>query len=258
MAGVVIAVGVPFAILIIWSFAFRWTFPDVMPEQWGLHAWSYTAGASSQVGKGLWNSTVIGLIVTGMATVIGLPAARVLGLHRFRGKGVVEGLLLAPIVVPAIVATMGLHVIFIRLGLAGTYLGVSLVHLIPALPYFVLILAGVFANYRTELEETARTLGAGRVQVFVLITLPGIGPGVAVAAMFTFLVSWSQYVTTLLIGSGRVITLPLVLFPLITGSDHATAAAVSLVFVVPALVVMVLTSRRLSADPAIVGRAGPL
>lgn len=258
VAGVVAAVGLPIAVLVLWSFAFRWTFPDVIPGEWGLDAWSYVASATSLVGEGLWNSIVIGLIVTALATAIGLPAARVLGLHRFRGKGVVEGLLLLPIVVPAIVATMGLHVIFIRLGLTGTYLGVSLVHLIPALPYFVLIMAGVFANYSTELEETARTLGAGRVQVFVRITLPAIGPGIAVAAMFSFLVSWSQYVTTLLIGSGTVITLPMVLFPFITGSDHATAAAVSLVFLVPAILVMVATSRRLFADPAVVGRAGPL
>jgi putative spermidine/putrescine transport system permease protein len=256
--GVVVVVGVPLTVLIIWSFAFRWTFPDVLPEEWGLDAWSYTVSATSQVSEGLWNSIVIGLIVTALATAIGLPAARVLGLHRFRGKGVVEGLLLLPIVVPAIVATMGLHVIFIRLGLTGTYLGVSLIHLIPALPYFVLIMAGVFSNYRTELEETARTLGARPLQVFVWVTLPAIGPGVAVAAMFSFLVSWSQYVTTLLIGSGRVITLPLVFFPFITGSDHATAAAVSLVFLVPAILVMVVTSRRLSADPADLGRAGPL
>lgn len=258
VTGVVVAVGVPLLVLIVWSFAFRWTFPDVLPEEWGLDAWSYTTSATAQVGEGLWNSIVIGLIVTALATAIGLPAARLLGLHRFRGKGVIEGLLLLPIVVPAIVATMGLHVIFIRLGLAGTRLGVSLIHLIPALPYFVLVMAGVFANHRTELEETARTLGAGRVQVFARITLPAIGPGLAIAAMFSFLVSWSQYVTTLLIGAGRVITLPLVLFPFIGGSDHATAAAISIVFVAPAILVMIFTSRRLFADPAVVGRPGPL
>lgn len=256
--GVIVSVTVPIAVLLVWSFAFRWSFPDVIPEQWGLDAWSYTFGTSSQVGEGLWNSLVVGLIVTALAIVIGLPAGRALGQYRFRGKGAIEGLLLLPIVVPVIVAPMGIHVIFIRLGLTGTHLGVSLIHLIPAVSYFVLIMASVFANYATELEETARTLGAGRIQVFFRITLPSIGPGLAVAAMFAFLVSWSQYVPTLLIGSGRVITLPLVLFPFITGSDHATAAAVSLVFVAPAILVMLITSRRLAADPAPVGEVGPL
>jgi len=255
---IVISVGLPLAALIVWSLAFRWNFPDVLPAQWGLDAWSYTISPASRVGEGLWNSLVIGVIVTALANVIGLPAARALGLHEFRGKSIVEWMLLMPIIVPAIVATMGIHVIFIKLGLTGTYLGVSLVHLIPAIPYFVLITASVFANYGTELEETARTLGAGRTQVFLRVTLPAIGPGLVVASMFTFLVSWSQYVTTLLIGSGRVITLPLVLFPFISGSNHANASAISLVFVAPAIVVLVLTSRRLSVDKAVMGGFGRL
>ncbi|MPZ12745.1 MAG: ABC transporter permease subunit, partial [Kiloniellaceae bacterium] len=102
------------------------------------------------------------------------------------------------------------------------------------------------------------SLGAGRVQVFLQVTLPAIAPGLLVASMFTFLVSWSQYVTTLLIGGGRVITLPLVLFPVITGGNSSNAAAISLVFVAPAIVVLILTSRKLSEDSAIMGGFGRL
>ncbi len=255
---VVAAIGLPLIALVVWSFAFHWRFPAVLPSEWGLNAWSYTASPSSRVGEGLWNSLVIGVVVTTLANVIGLPASRALGLYQFRGKSLVVWLLLMPIIVPAIVATMGIHVIFIRLGFTGTYLGVSLVHLIPAIPYFVLIMASVFASYRTELEETARTLGAGRIQVFLRVTLPAIGPGMAVASMLTFLVSWSQYVTTLLIGGGRIITLPLVLFPFISGGSHANAAAISLVFLAPALVVLALTSRRLMADSGVMGGLGRL
>lgn len=255
---ILVSIGLPLIALVAWSFAFRWNFPDVLPSEWGLNAWSYAVSPESRVGEGLWNSLVIGVIVTTLANVIGLPASRALGLRRFRGRSLVQWVLLMPVIVPAIVATMGIHVIFIRVGLTGTHLGVSLVHLIPAIPYFVLIMASVFANYGTELEETARTLGAGRTQVFVRVTLPAIGPGLAVASMLTFLVSWSQYVTTLLIGGGRIITLPLVLFPFISGGSHANAAAISLVFMAPALVVLVLTSRRLLADSTVMGGFGRL
>lgn len=255
---VAVSVGLPLAALGVWSLAFRWNFPDVLPTQWGLDAWSYATSPVSRVGEGLWNSLVVGVLVMMLANAVGLPAARALGLHQFRGKRLVEWLLLMPIIVPAIVATMGIHVIFIRLGLAGTHLGVSLVHLIPAVPYFVLIMAGVFANYDTGLEDTARTLGAGRVQVLLRITLPAIAPGLAVASMMTFLVSWSQYVTTLLIGGGRVVTLPLVLFPLIAGPNQANAAAISLILLSPALVVLALTTRRLVSDSAPIGGLGRL
>ncbi len=255
---IVVTVGLPLSALIVWSMAFRWNYPDVLPEQWGRQAWSYVASPSSRVFEGLRHSLVTGVLVTAMANVIGLPTARALGMHEFRGKGLVEWLLLMPIIVPAIVATMGIHIMFLRWGLTGSYFGIALVHLIPALPYFVLITASVFANYGTELEDTARTLGAGRAQVFVWVTLPAIGPGLTVASMFTFLVSWSQYVTTLLIGGGRIITLPMVLFPFLAAGDNANAAAVSLVFVAPAIVVLVLTSRRLNTDSTVMGGFGRL
>jgi putative spermidine/putrescine transport system permease protein len=258
VAAIVVTVGLPIVALIVWSLAFRWRYPGLLPEQWGARAWSYVVDPSSRVAEGLRHSLVIAIIVTALANVIGLPTARALGMHDFRGKAIVEWLLLMPIIVPAIVAAMGIHIMFLRWGLTGSYVGLALVHLIPALPYFVLITASVFANYGTELEDTARTLGAGRAQVFVRITLPAIGPGLVVASMFTFLVSWSQYATTLLIGGGRIITLPMVLFPFLAAGDKTNSAAISLVFVAPAIVALVLTSRRLNTESSVMGGFGRL
>ncbi len=163
--------------LVVWSFAFRWNFPNLLPTEWGGRAWSYVADDSSRVVEGLWNSTKLGVLVTLMAIVVGLPASRALGQHEFRGKSTIEWLLMMPIIVPAFVATMGIHQIFIRLRLTETLFGVALVHLIPAIPYFVLVMASVFANYGTALEETARTLGANRYPVFRYVTLPAISSG---------------------------------------------------------------------------------
>jgi len=255
---VVVVIIVPLAALITWSFAFRWNFPSVVPTEWGLRAWSYVASDSSRVAEGLWNSTRLAVLVTIMAMIVGLPAARVLGQSVFKGKGTIEWLLIMPIIVPTLVATMGIHQIFIRLRLTGTLFGVALVHLIPAIPYFVLVMASVFANYGTELEDTARTLGANTYRVFRYVTLPAISSGLVVASMFTFLISWGQYVTTLLIGGGTFVTLPLVLFPFLSGGNQATASAISLVFVAPAIVALVITSRQLGRESALMGGFGKL
>ena len=252
----VIAILAPIVPQIIWSFAGRWFFPDLLPSQWSLDSWRYVFSASSRVGEGLVNSLIIALIVSVLSVIVGLPAARAIALHKFRGKGLVEWLLMVPILVPGIVAVMGIHILFIRYRLTDTYMGVALVHLIPSIPYMVLVMASVFANYGTELEETARTLGASPLRVFWHVTLPGIFPGLLVATMFTFLISWSQYVTTLLIGGGRIITLPLVLFPFISGSNQSAAAAISLVFVAPAIVVLIFTSRQLGRESAVMGGFG--
>lgn len=242
----------------VWSFSHRWLYPALLPTQWSIEPWEYVLSSSSRVGEGFVNSMAIAIVVSFLSILVGMPAARALALHNFRGKGVIEWLLMVPIIVPGIVATMGIHQVFIRLKLTDTFIGVCLVHLIPTIPYMVLVMSSVFANYGTELEDTARTLGAGPLAVFRFVTLPGIFAGLLVSTMFTFLISWGQYITTLLIGGGTIITLPMVLFPFISGTNYSNAAAISLVFVAPAILVLILTSRQLGRESAVMGGFGRL
>jgi putative spermidine/putrescine transport system permease protein len=258
VAVILIAILGPIIPQIVWSFAFRWYFPDLLPSEWSLDSWQYVFSESSRVVEGLVNSVMIALTVSLLAVLVGLPAGRAIGLYAFRGKGLIEWLLMVPIIVPGIVAVLGIHIMFIRYRLTDTFMGVALVHLIPTIPYMVLVMAGVFANYGTDLEDTARTLGANWIQTFWHVTLPAIFPGLLVATMFAFLISWGQYVTTLLIGGGKYITLPLVLFPFISGANYSTAAAISLVFVAPAIIVLIFTSRSLSTDSSVMGGFGRL
>lgn len=258
VAAIVLGVLLPLLPLVLWSFADKWFYPSLLPETWTLAVWRYVASPSSRVVEALFTSTLVASAVVAICVLIGLPAARALALYRFRGRGVVEWLLLLPIVVPTLVVAMGIQIAMIRLGLADTLPGVVVVHLAPALPYFVLVMTGVFANYSTDLEATARTLGAAPWRVFWHVTLPGILPGLVVAAMFTFLVSWSQYITTVLVGGGRIVTLPMVLFPLIGSANHGAAAAVSIVFVLPALVILIYATRTLHQGADALGGFGKL
>lgn len=255
---IVVAVLAPIIPQIVWSFVHRWLFPALLPNQWSLEPWQYVFSQSSRVGEGFVNSLLIALLVSFLSILVALPASRAIALHEFRGKGVIEWLLMVPIIVPGVVATMGIHQVFIRLHLTDTFLGVSLIHLIPCIPYMVLVMSSVFANYGTELEDTARSLGASPLRVLWHVTLPGILPGLLVSTMFTFLISWSQYITTVLIGGGNIITLPMVLFPFISGSNYANAAAISLVFVAPAILVLILTSKQLGRESAVMGGFGRL
>jgi putative spermidine/putrescine transport system permease protein len=245
----------PFVPLIFWSISHRWFFPTIIPDELSDRAWSYIFSERSGVMEGLVNSLLIALLVAVVAAAIGLSGGRALGLYRFRGKRIVELVLLAPVIVPAIAVSMGIQVMFIRYGLADTIAGVVLVHLIPTIPYVVLVMGAVFANYDTSYEEQARVLGANPFRVFLHVTLPAVLPGLIVAAFFAFLISWSEYLMTLIIGGGLVVTLPLLLFDFV-GSDPAIAAALSLFFIAPAIVLMILTSRYLSGDDAAVGGIG--
>lgn len=250
VSGLTIVLLLPLLPLVISAFSQRWLFPAVLPTEWGLRAWRYLLDPNTRLLAALANSLIVALIVTALSISIALPAARVLGLARFRGKALVEFLILAPTVVPAFAAAMGIQVLFIRYGLADTRLGVILVHLIPVLPYAVLILAGIFANYDVGYEQQARVLGADPWRVFWRVTLPTILPGIIVAALFAFLISWSQYLLTLLIGGGQVLTLPVLLLAFANSGDYAITAALSLVFMAPALLALVFSARHLAGGQA--------
>lgn len=244
----------PFAAFLINSFAFRWFYPQLIPAEWSLDAWNSVL--NDDLIEALQNSIVIAVGVTIVSVIIGLPAARAMGLYQFRGKRLVEFLILAPTIVPGIAVAMGLNINFLIWGLSGSVLGVGLVHLVPVMPYVVLTLSGVFANYNPEFEEQARTLGAGPFATFRYVTLPAIFPGLVVASLFAFLVSWSQYILTFLIGAGRVVTMPVLLFTAVPGGKNPNIAAISLIFIAPAVLILLLTSRYLSGEENTVGGFG--
>ncbi len=240
------------------AFSFRWFYPQLFPNELSLRAWASIVAPNSKVPEALLTSTILAVSVTLSSVIIGLPAARALGLYKFRGKRIIEFLIISPTIVPGIAVAMGLNINFIRWGLAGNLLGVGLVHLVPVMPYVVLTLSGVFANYDPEYEQQARSLGAGTLRTFWHVTLPAVFPGIVVASLFAYLISWSQYILTFLIGAGQVITMPVLLFSTASGNNNALTAAMSLVFVAPSLLILVLTARYLSGKSSAIGGFGQI
>lgn len=243
---VVLAVGIPFVPLILWSFSQRWFYPNIVPNAWGLRAWTYVfSTAGTQIVTALIQSVVLAVVTSLFALCIAIPAGRALGVYHFRGKGIVLIALTLPLIVPALSVAMGLHLWFLRLGLADSFVGVVLVHLTICVPYAVFVMWGVFSNYNPEFEDQARSLGASRSKVIFRIILPMTFPGIVVASLFAFLLSWSQYLNTLIIGGGKLTTLPILLFAMMSSGDRPVASAVSLVFVVPAFIALLFSARYL-------------
>lgn len=234
----------PIIVFTLYAFSTRWFYPQVIPNTWTLEPFARQL-SDPRVHRALWQSLWIALLVTGGSLLVAYPAARALGTREFAAKGLVSLLLFLPTIVPPLAIGMGLNIVMLRTGLAGTVPAVVLVHLIPVLPYTVFALAGVFARYDENYEHQATVLGAGRLRVLLLVTLPLVWPGVAVAALFAFLISWSQYLLTLLIGGGQVITLPLLLFSAVSGGNPSTIAVLSLLFAAPPFIAIVLTARYL-------------
>jgi len=228
-----------------YAFSTRWFFPAPFPPEWTTAAFARVLRDSrtlSSAAQGLG----IALTVSLLSLILALPAARVLGLRKFRGRQTAWLLLFLPTVVPPLAIGMGLNILFLRLGLAGTLTGVTLAHLLPTLPYTIFTLAGSFARFDENYEFQALALGANPFQIFLHITLRMLAPSLLTAALFAFLISWSQYLLTLLIGGGQVLTLPLLLFSAASGGNPSSIAALSLLFIAPPVLVIALTARALS------------
>ena len=265
----------PLIAFFINAFSFRWFYPQLIPKELSLQAWVRLKlipreGYRSLDGfldlwlsnptiiKALVNSITIGLIVTVVSIIIALPAARVLGLLNFRFKKIIIFIMVSPTILPPIAFVLGLNINFISWGFSGSFWGVCLVHLVPRMPYVVLTMTGIFANYNPDFEHQARTLGANKLRTFYLITLPSIAPGMVVAALFAFLVSWSQYLLTFLIGAGKIMTLPLLVFSTASSGNPALTAAISIVFIFPAIVILFFTSKFVSGDSSAASGFGKL
>lgn len=235
----------PFLPLLVWSFAGTWRYPALLPQAWGLRGWEVVVDPSAQVLQGVVTSTGIAAAVAVVSGAVGLAAGRALGLHRFPGRRGVELLLVAPVVVPGLAVSLGIQVVFLRYGLTDHVAGVVLAHLIPATPYAVLLMTAAYRGYDPALEEQGRVLGAGALRVLLTVTLPALRPALGVAMTMAFLISWNEYVLTLLVGGGTVRTLPLLLFAAIGSGDTQVTAALALTVAVPPMVLLALTARRL-------------
>ena len=230
---------------LVWSFAKGWYYPQLLPESWSLDAWRYVLAPHSQVLASFASSLLCSGTVAFLAALIGVPAGRALGMCSFRGRGWFEMLVIAPTIVPGLAVALGLHIIFIRLGLANSLAGVIIVHLIPTLPYMILVMAGVFANYDPRYEEQARSLGANSWEVWRHVILPAVYPGIIVGALFAFIVSWSQYVMTLLIGGGKVVSVPLLLFNFASAGRNDIAGAICMLYIIPGALIVLASARHL-------------
>ena len=230
----------PLLVLLLWSVTGRWPWPALLPETWSLRTLRELLLGSASLSRLLGSSITLALTVAFLGTVIGALTARATELHRFPGRALVKLGSFLPLLVPGTVFAMGIQITLIRLGLSDTVTGVVLVHLIAALPYCITIMTDVTRQVGCRLEEQAMVLGAGPFKAFFQVTLPALLPGILSSMSMGFILSYSQYFTTLMVGGGRVKTIALVLVPYIQSGDRALSSVYAVAFVGSALLVFFL------------------
>ena len=230
---------VPLLALVTRAFADSWRAPALVPQELGLRG--VRIAFSGETGTAFLNSLQVATLTVAIALILAWPAARVLGERRLRHPATVFILLAAPLLVPSYAVGSGLTEWFIRLGLDGSTTALVAAHLTFVLPYVTIVLLSGFGPGLTTLEEMARVSGLSPLRGLALVSLPASAPTVAAAALLGFLVSWSDYGSSLAVGGGRPM-LPVVLLPFV-GADPQVAATLALLFLAPALLFLVLTVR---------------
>jgi putative spermidine/putrescine transport system permease protein len=221
----------PVVPLLLWAFADRWTFPALLPQVWGTRG--LEEALARDAGAAFGRSTLLGLAVAALATPLGAMAGRALASRQVPASTAVLAVLLSPLVLPPFAVALGLDVLLLRLAVPPTA-GVVVLLVVAALPYTTIVLRSAYAAHDRGFEDEARLLGATPLRTVVSVQLPLLAPALAGAAFLAFLVGWSDYIVTVLVGGGQLTTLPVLVASAAsaTGND-AQVAVLSLASVLP-------------------------
>lgn len=195
----------------------------------------FSALAESQAWtRAIVNSLIIGSGATVVATVVGTLAA--LGLRRelLPFSGLLRSIFLLPMVVPAVVLGVGMQILYARMGLASSYLGVIIAHAVLCVPFVLVNVASALASIDPALERAAASLGASPVKVFRGVTLPLAMPGILTGAVFAFATSLDEVVITLFVAGPNQTTLARQMFSSLRENISPAIAAA-------AFIIMILT-----------------
>ncbi|MGA9871694.1 MAG: ABC transporter permease subunit [Rhodococcus sp. (in: high G+C Gram-positive bacteria)] len=231
----------PLVPIVLWAISNRWSFPGSLPQEWGL------GGVRSALAAGgvdaFVRSTSLALAVAAIATPLGAMAARSLVRGDVHIPGVIAALLFAPIALPPFAVALGLDVLVLRSRIPSTVAVIALLT-VAAIPYTTYLMRVAFGTYDIGYEEEARTLGASTAMIVRRIRIPLLAPALAGAALLAFLVAWSDYVITLLIGGGRLVTVPILVASFASGTGNdAVVAVLSVAAIVPPLLLVIMLAR---------------
>lgn len=214
-------------ILLIWSFAKRWSFPNIIPSKWSTvfwhQEWQYLLDVSM-------TSTVIAI----SSATIALLLVIILHEHnaKFKSKNpnfTIPYLMIAiPMLVPQLSLLFGMQLATLYIAPQYYYFWVIWSHVFFAFPYLYLALDGPWRSYDKRLDKIGLSLGLSPLKVWWKIKRPILLPAICIAWAIAISVSLAQYLPTLMLGAGRITTLTTEAVALSSGQDRRITALYAL------------------------------
>jgi len=216
-------------VLIIWSFTWRWQFPQALPTDWSLRFW---AKGLDQASHPIWITFITGLTsaFVAMVLVIGCLEYEVV-LNKTGRKINTEKLLwfaYLPLLIPQIAFIFGVQTILTAFFLDGIWVSLVWSHLIFVYPYIFLTLSSTYRNFDQRVSQLAAILSGSVWKAFLQVKLPMLLRPILFSFAIGFSVSVAQYIPTLFIGAGRFTTITTEAVNLASGSDRRIVAVYAL------------------------------
>jgi multiple sugar transport system permease protein len=220
-------------------------FPHTLSLDSYQRLWSYQQGLPTY----LMNSGGIALLTILLTLALTIPAGYALARFPIPGKEVLFVILLLALIVPYQALLTPMFLMFAKLHLTNTLLGLAIVHAAIQLPFSLYILRNSFASVPRELDEAAIMDGATSLQVLLRVYVPSAVPAVVTVALFAFITSWNEFLGALVMMSNSTrFTLPLILAAARTetslgGTDWGMLQAGITISVFPCVLVYLLLQR---------------
>lgn len=221
---------------------YSFIFTGVVSEDSSVMLQSMYTMSGTLVYPAIINSLIVAIFVTFVNILIGLPAGHVFARYTFRGKVPAMFFLLATRLLPSISIIIPVYMIFLKLNLIDTKLGLVLLYTAVTLPFTIWILQAYFKNIPIEYEEAARMDGCGYFKTLIRVVLPIARPGIIAAAIFTFMTSYGEFVfATILTQTLNSRTQTAVLAALTQGmsSSRGMIAAAATLTIIPPMVLAI-------------------
>jgi putative spermidine/putrescine transport system permease protein len=236
-------IALPFVVLLLYSLARSWRYPDLWPSAWQFDQWLLFGAQWRSLGAAALRSLSLAVLVALAATSAGFFTSHAVARRVDRHGWLALGLLL--FAVPPVIYALSIGQAYAALDLNGRYGGVLLAQLPFAYAYAVLICRGYWTRPTRELGELAVALGARPAQVWWRVHAPLARGLLGVCLFQTALVSWFDFALVRIIGAGHVETLTLEVFDYLGAGDLRQAAAAALLLLLPPCLALVLEPRLL-------------
>jgi spermidine/putrescine transport system permease protein len=191
----------------------------------------------------LYNSLVVGLSSTLIATILGTMAAVGMHKYRFPGKKLFDAVLYLPIVIPEIVMAVALLTFYVFIQLTLGLISVVIAHITFNIAFVFVIVKARLAGLELHLEQAAADLGATPWQTFRHVTLPLITPGVMSGALLAFTISWDDFMIAFFTAGVGGTTLPMKVYSMIKFGVSPEINAISTITILFTMVLILLAVR---------------